>query len=135
MSISKKCLRIAKSIYISDNENNVLEKGENIPFMNQFGEDYYSLMNFQGTPLFRGTEYVKSAPHPPRSDYFFAGSHDGAEHAAANYTLVANAKLHNLEPFSYLKDILGRISDHPYKDLDQLLPKTWKKENSSLSLD
>jgi len=66
-----------------------------------------------------------------RKNYLFAGSHDGAEHAAGIYTLVASAKLHDIEPFTYLKDILSRISDHPYKKLYQLLPKNWTKNNNT----
>ncbi len=65
-----------------------------------------------------------------RKNYLFAGSHNGAEWAAALYTLVYNAKLQGVEPFSYLRDILTRISDHPYKKLDLLLPMNWKKSYS-----
>jgi transposase len=61
-----------------------------------------------------------------RKNYLFAGSHNGAEQAAAIYTLVANAKLQQVEPFAYLRNVLKRISDHPHKDIDQLLPKNWK---------
>ena len=62
-----------------------------------------------------------------RKNYLFAGSHDGALWAAGIYTLLANAKLHDVEPFEYLRDILKRLPDHPYKKLDQLLPENWKK--------
>ncbi|MEA3421074.1 MAG: IS66 family transposase [Acidobacteriota bacterium] len=63
-----------------------------------------------------------------RKNYLFAGSHDGAEWAAAIYTLVTNAKLQGVEPFTYLRDILDRISDHPCKKLDQLLPENFKEQ-------
>jgi len=66
-----------------------------------------------------------------RKNYLFAGSHNGAEWAAALYTLVSNAKLQDVEPFFYLRDILNRISDHPHKKLDQLLPKNWKEQYSN----
>ena len=69
-----------------------------------------------------------------RKNYLFAGSHNGAEQAAAIYTLVANAKLQQVEPFAYLRDVLKRISDHPYKDIDQLLPKNWKDFYTNLSI-
>jgi len=48
-----------------------------------------------------------------RKDYLFAGSHNGAQWAAAFYTLVTHAKLQGVEPFVYLRDVLSRISDHP----------------------
>jgi transposase len=62
-----------------------------------------------------------------RKNYLFAGSHKGAKRAAAIYTLVSNAKLADVEPFSYLRDVLRRISDHPHNQLESLLPKNWKQ--------
>jgi transposase len=61
-----------------------------------------------------------------RKNYLFAGSHGGARQAALIYTLMANARLHKIEPFSYLRDVLSRISDYPYKKVDDLLPANWK---------
>jgi transposase len=60
-----------------------------------------------------------------RKNYLFAGSHDGARLAAIIYSLVATAKQHHVEPFTYLKDVLARIADHPFHKLDELLPPKW----------
>jgi hypothetical protein len=60
-----------------------------------------------------------------RKNYLFAGSHEGAKCAAIIYSLVAPAKLHNVEPFAYLKDVLTKISDHPHHKLVELLPQNW----------
>jgi len=60
-----------------------------------------------------------------RKNYLFAGSHEGAKRAAIIYSLVATAKLHNVEPFAYLKDVLTRISAHPHHKLAELLPQNW----------
>jgi hypothetical protein len=49
-----------------------------------------------------------------------------AKRAALVYSLVATAKLHEVEPFEYLKDIIGRISDYPYQQITDLLPTNWK---------
>jgi hypothetical protein len=32
----------------------------------------------------------------------------------------------NIDPFAYLKDVLGRIASHPVNALEQLLPANWK---------
>lgn len=61
-----------------------------------------------------------------RKNYLFAGSHEGAKRAALIYSLVATAKLHEVEPFEYLKDIISRISDYPYQQITDLLPANWK---------
>jgi len=44
--------------------------------------------------------------------------------AAIVYTLVATAKLHHVEPWQYLKDILQRIPDNPHKTVADLPLKT-----------
>ena len=66
-----------------------------------------------------------------RKNYLFAGSHSGAEQAALIYTMVSNAKLQNAEPFEYLRDVISRISDHPHKQIDELLACNWKPVLSS----
>ena len=52
----------------------------------------------------------------------FAGSDAGGERAAAIYTLVETAKLNGLDPEAYLRDLLGRIADHPINRIAELLP-------------
>jgi transposase len=64
-----------------------------------------------------------------RKNYLFAGSHDSARRAAIVYSIVSTAKLQGIEPYFYLRDIISRIPQHPYKHLDQLLPKNWKLKN------
>jgi transposase len=57
-----------------------------------------------------------------RKNYLFAGSDAGGERAAAIYTLVQTAKLNDLDPEAYLRDVLGRIADHPINRIAALLP-------------
>ena len=64
-----------------------------------------------------------------RKNWLFAGSHQGAANAAIIYTFVGTAKLQNIEPFSYLKDVLEKINDHPFKHLKKLLPQNWTPRN------
>ncbi len=54
----------------------------------------------------------------------FCGSDAGGRRAACVYTITETAKMHGLNPQAYLADILGRIADHPSRQLDALLP--WK---------
>lgn len=60
-----------------------------------------------------------------RKNYLFAGSDRGAQRAAALYSLVESAKLNGLDPEAYLRDVLGRIADHPASRLADLLPWNW----------
>ena len=57
-----------------------------------------------------------------RKNYLFAGSDVGGERAAAAYTLIETAKLNGLDPEAYLRDVLGRIADHPINRIVELLP-------------
>ena len=61
-----------------------------------------------------------------RKNYQFFGSDNGGRTAAVLYSLIASAKRHGLDPFVYLRDVLGRISDHPSNRLEELLPDHWK---------
>jgi transposase len=61
-----------------------------------------------------------------RKNHLFAGSDGGAARWATVASLLATAKLNNVEPFAYLKDILERMSNgHPMSHLDDLLPWNW----------
>ena len=58
-----------------------------------------------------------------RKNHLFAGSDGGAQRWAMVCSLIATAKLNNVEPYAYLKDVLQRMSDgHPASRLDDLLP-------------
>lgn len=57
-----------------------------------------------------------------RSNYLFMGSDAGGERAAALYSLVETAKLNGLDPEGCLRDVLGRIAEHPINRIDELLP-------------
>ena len=66
-----------------------------------------------------------------RKNYLFAGSDRGAERAAALYSLIETAKLNDLDPEAYLRDVLGRIAEHPASKLDELLPWRWKPQEAT----
>ena len=62
-----------------------------------------------------------------RKNHLFAGSDGGADRWAIVCSLVETAKLNNVEPFAYLRDILQRMLDgHPASRLDDLLPWNWR---------
>jgi transposase len=61
-----------------------------------------------------------------RKNHLFAGSDGGAARWAVVASLLATAKLNDIEPFAYLKDVLERMSNgHPMSLLDDLLPWNW----------
>jgi transposase len=44
-------------------------------------------------------------------------------------TLIATAKLNNVDPLAWLTDVLARIADIPQSRLPELLPWEWKNIN------
>jgi len=65
-----------------------------------------------------------------RKAWLFAGSDRGGERAAAIYSLIATAKLNDVDPRAWLADVLGRINDHPASRLHELLPWNWAPASS-----
>lgn len=58
----------------------------------------------------------------------FFGSAQAGRRNAAIYTLIQNCRMHGVEPFSYLKDLLERLPTMTNQDeLDQLTPLNWKE--------
>jgi transposase len=57
-----------------------------------------------------------------RKNYLFMGSDAGGHRAAALYTLIATAKLNDLDPSLYLRTVLARLPEHPINRIHELLP-------------
>jgi transposase len=64
-----------------------------------------------------------------RKNHLFAGSDGGAARWATVCSLITTAKLNNVEPFAYLRDVLERLSNgHAMSRIDDLLPWNWAPE-------
>lgn len=61
-----------------------------------------------------------------RKSWLFAGSDRGGQRAAAMYSLIVTAKLNNVDPQAWLKDVLARIAAHPAHRIAELLPWNWQ---------
>lgn len=62
-----------------------------------------------------------------RKNYLFAGSHEAAGRAAIVYSLFATCRLHNINPYQWLKDVLERMHLYSTTNIAELLPQNWKK--------
>ncbi len=62
-----------------------------------------------------------------RKNYLFAGSHEAARRSGMLYSLLSTCKMHGIEPYAWLKDILGKIATHPINRVQELLPHRWNK--------
>jgi transposase len=68
-----------------------------------------------------------------RKNWTFAGSDEGGRRAATVYTLIATAKLNDVDPQAWLADVLARMQDYPAKRIGDLLPWTWHAEHRAVA--
>lgn len=63
-----------------------------------------------------------------RKNWLFAGSEPAGRRAAAIMSLLATAKANGHDPHAWLTDVLTRLPSTRDRDIDTLLPHTWKPE-------
>ena len=68
-----------------------------------------------------------------RKNYLFAGSHDAAQRAAMIYSLFSTCRLHNINPYDWLKDVLERLHLYSTNNIAELLPQNWKKPTAEMA--
>lgn len=62
-----------------------------------------------------------------RKNWLFCGSYAGGERAAVLYTLIANCKTQDVDPFAYVRDLLRRLPQaKTADDYRAITPKAWK---------
>jgi transposase len=62
-----------------------------------------------------------------KKNWLFMGSAEAGERNAVIYTLMANCRMHGIEPYGYLKDVLTRLPTTSNQEVDQLTPLNWQK--------
>ena len=71
---------------------------------------------------------ARPAPHPDGSQaWLFCWSEVGAEAVAILQSLVVTGRLHDIDPYEYLVDVLQRIDRHPAREVHLLTPRLWKQ--------
>lgn len=69
-----------------------------------------------------------------RKNWLFAGSEYGGQAAAAFFSIIGSARMHEIEPWAYVKDILTRMPRAPFSELESFLPDIWKKSHPEAHL-
>ena len=60
-----------------------------------------------------------------RRNWLFAWTELGAQRIGAIQSLLVTCRLHGVDPYTYLVDVLQRIDRHPLKDVIELTPRVW----------
>jgi transposase len=65
-----------------------------------------------------------------RKNYLFAGSHEAAKRSAMLYSLMGTCKLHNINPFTWLREVLSILPAYPINKIKELLPHNYKPKQN-----
>lgn len=69
-----------------------------------------------------------------RKNWLFAWTEIGAEHIGIIQSLLTTCRLHDVNPYDYLVDVLQRVDRHPASQVAELTPRLWKEKFSSSPL-
>jgi len=61
-----------------------------------------------------------------RKNWMFCWSEVGAEAVGIFQSLLSTCRLHGVDPYAYLVDVLQRVDDHPMSDVAELTPRQGK---------
>lgn|GEM_PF-3205894 len=73
-------------------------------------------------------------PPAPDSGHHEVASDRGGQRAATMYSLIATARMNDVDPQAWLADVLARINDLPSNRIDELLPWNWSDSPPPLTV-
>jgi len=62
-----------------------------------------------------------------RKSWLFCWTELGAKHVGIIQSLIVTCRLHGIDPYTYLVDVLQRVADHPAARVAELTPRLWKE--------
>ncbi|MGH8323722.1 MAG: IS66 family transposase, partial [Steroidobacteraceae bacterium] len=62
-----------------------------------------------------------------RKSWLFCWTELGAKHVGIIQSLIVTCRLHGVDPYTYLVDVLQRVSLHPASRVAELTPRLWKQ--------
>jgi hypothetical protein len=62
-----------------------------------------------------------------RHNWLLSWTELGAQHVGVIQSLIATCRLHEVDSYEYLVDVLQRVGQHPATKVDQLTPRLWKQ--------
>lgn len=65
-----------------------------------------------------------------RKNWLFCWTEIGGEHVGIIQSLLVSCRLHGVNPYEYLVDVLQRVSSHPASKVEELTPRLWKEKFS-----
>lgn len=75
------------------------------------------------------TNHLERALRPiplGKKNWLFCWTELGAKHVGIIQSLIVTCRLHRLDPYTYLVDVLQRVGEHPASRVEELTPRRWK---------
>jgi transposase len=69
-----------------------------------------------------------------RKNFLFVGDDEAGENLAVLQTIVATCQASDVNPETYIADVLLRVADTPASEIDSLLPANWKPAAQDIAL-
>jgi hypothetical protein len=69
-----------------------------------------------------------------RKNWMFCWTELGAEHVGIMQSLIVTCRLHEIDPYTYLVDVLQRVGVHPASKVAELTPRLWKQHFAAAPL-
>jgi transposase len=95
----------------------------------------YALQRKPGLEIFLGnpavsidTNHLERSLRPipmGRKNWLFCWTEVGAERVGIIQSLISTCVLHEVDPYTYLVDVLQRIATQPAAQVEQLVPRLW----------
>ncbi len=63
-----------------------------------------------------------------RKNWLFCWTEVGAKYTGVAQSLISTCVLHDVDPFTYLVDVLQRLETHPSAKVHELTPRLWKEK-------
>lgn len=138
-SEQRKELRLVKSLpginemgqWIAEEYKKVLPKSSIGMALNYCANRWTALSNYLMDGMLEiDNNLTENAIRPValgRKNYLFAGSHDAAQRSAMMYTFVANCKIHQVNPYKWLRYVLENINNTSIQELHKFYPQNFRK--------
>jgi hypothetical protein len=85
-------------------------------------------LDYPGVPM--DTNHLERAIRPiaiGRKNWMFCWTEIGAKYVGIIQSLISTCRVHGIDPYTYLVDVLQRIDTHLAKDVAWLTPRLWKE--------
>ena len=66
-----------------------------------------------------------------RRNWLFCWTEHGAKQVGIVQSLLVTCRLHGIDPYTYLVDVLQRVSELPQSRVAELTPRLWKQNFSA----